>query len=109
VFEEKEKGGWYWSLQGRNYALFHKMRWRFVNCQKDLWVKIIKSIYGTKAGIIDDSQVVAGNGVWHRIFKACINLNNKGIIHVGFVEEESWERRVYLFLVRYLVGRVSTL
>ncbi|KAL7606993.1 hypothetical protein Lser_V15G19826 [Lactuca serriola] len=67
-------------LESFNQALMYKWRWRFLNNQNLLWVKIINSCYGEDGGFMLASSTRVNNYVWMGIVKSFWDLHNRGII-----------------------------
>ncbi|GKC63932.1 RNA-directed DNA polymerase, eukaryota, reverse transcriptase zinc-binding domain protein [Tanacetum coccineum] len=53
--------------------------WRFLCNSSDLWVRVIKSIYGDQGGIIEGSSLNQRHTTWGAILSAVRSLNQKGV------------------------------
>ena len=70
------------SLRGKNLALLGKWWWRFKKEGGSLWVRIIKSIYGSSGGIGNIRGLgggFGGGGVWCNIIKIGEEMGGLGI------------------------------
>ncbi|GJX03109.1 RNA-directed DNA polymerase, eukaryota, reverse transcriptase zinc-binding domain protein, partial [Tanacetum coccineum] len=69
------------SLEAFNIALLLKWWWRFVNNGSMLWVRVIKIIYGSHGGIVNDIPRISGSHLWARIVVLIVRLRDKGLIN----------------------------
>ncbi|GKB50655.1 hypothetical protein Tco_0901408 [Tanacetum coccineum] len=66
------------SLKVFNSSLLLKWRWRLLKCPSALWVKVLKSIHGSEAGI--DLKGCQTNGLWARIVGTIFHLHSSGFV-----------------------------
>ncbi|KAJ9557883.1 hypothetical protein OSB04_012497 [Centaurea solstitialis] len=96
VVSDFKKGGLkVGSLMGANWSLLGKWWWKFVSGQELLWVRVIKSIYGSKGGL-EDGVRRFGNGksVWG-MFNAAKKVKT---LYGRFRNEQKRKERVSLVL-----------
>ncbi|GJW99712.1 hypothetical protein Tco_0183626, partial [Tanacetum coccineum] len=67
------------SIYGLNVGLLFKWIWRFLQNAPDLWVKIIKFIYGQQGGIFDGVMHRSSLSPWFGILSSINSLKLKGI------------------------------
>ncbi|KAJ9566895.1 hypothetical protein OSB04_002861 [Centaurea solstitialis] len=81
VLRKFEKGGLdVGSLESANRSLLGKWWWKFVTDKEGLWVKVIKSIYGSSGGFSSgDGCGVGRTSVWGGIVKVYRELEGMGI------------------------------
>ncbi|GKC67240.1 RNA-directed DNA polymerase, eukaryota, reverse transcriptase zinc-binding domain protein, partial [Tanacetum coccineum] len=80
ILNSKEKGGLdVGSLWASNQALLFKWRWRFLNGNDMMWVKLIKSCHGREGGFLDGGSTPK-SGVWAGIVKACMKLHTRSLV-----------------------------
>ncbi|XP_071687641.1 uncharacterized protein [Rutidosis leptorrhynchoides] len=65
-------------LQAFNQALTLKWVWRFVKYPDSKWAKIIRALYGEKAGL--DGNILRGSSVWCSIVKLFYKVKSGGVI-----------------------------
>ncbi|GKB66579.1 hypothetical protein Tco_0927991, partial [Tanacetum coccineum] len=76
----KEHGGLgVGSIFALNRALMFKWIWRFMVTFEDLWIKVIKNIYGNSGRIGEASFPSSASSPWIAILKATKHLTEKGI------------------------------
>lgn len=66
------------SIKAKNLRLLGKWYWRFKHEKKELWIKVISSIYGNDGGF-NSSPTSLGKGVWNSIRKACVSIDRLNI------------------------------
>nr|GEV86333.1 hypothetical protein [Tanacetum cinerariifolium] len=66
------------SIFGLNIGLLFKWIWRFLRCPSDLWVTIIKNIYGSHGGINDTSTLRFSHSTWGGILSFIKRIKQKG-------------------------------
>ncbi|GKC12881.1 RNA-directed DNA polymerase, eukaryota, reverse transcriptase zinc-binding domain protein [Tanacetum coccineum] len=67
------------SIHGLNVGLLFKWIWRFLQNAHDLWINIIKAIYGQHGGIFEGSTHRSSFSSWCGILSSIRSLNLKGI------------------------------
>ncbi|GJR93267.1 hypothetical protein Tco_0265441 [Tanacetum coccineum] len=67
------------SIYGLNVGLLFKWVWRFLHNSSDLWIKVIKNLYGQLGGIFDDSTQCSSLSPWCGILSFIKSLKLKGI------------------------------
>ncbi|GJW11426.1 RNA-directed DNA polymerase, eukaryota, reverse transcriptase zinc-binding domain protein [Tanacetum coccineum] len=67
------------SIYGLNVGLLFKWIWRFLQNAPDLWINIIKAIYGQHGGIFEGSTHRSSFSPWCGILSSIRSLNLKGI------------------------------
>ncbi|PWA75435.1 RNA-directed DNA polymerase, eukaryota [Artemisia annua] len=68
------------SLWAFNQALLLKWRWRFLNGNDMLWVKLIKSCHGIEGRFLNGGTTPPKSGVWTGIVKASTELHRRDLI-----------------------------
>jgi len=67
------------SLYGFNRALLFKWKWRFVVSPDAYWAKILKGLYGDKAGLDGKFPQDSAGSMWGNILKVSKELGKKNI------------------------------
>ncbi|GJW07652.1 RNA-directed DNA polymerase, eukaryota, reverse transcriptase zinc-binding domain protein [Tanacetum coccineum] len=67
------------SIYGLNIGLLFKWVWRFLCSSSDLWVRVIKNIYGDQRGIMEDYSYISSYTTWGTILSFVKRLKQKGI------------------------------
>ncbi|GKD66167.1 hypothetical protein Tco_1308275, partial [Tanacetum coccineum] len=76
----KESGGLgIGSIYALNVGLLFKWIWRFLHNHSDLWVRVIKGIYGRTGGIFDEHIHRSSQSPWSGILSMVKSIKQKGI------------------------------
>ncbi|PWA77709.1 RNA-directed DNA polymerase, eukaryota, Reverse transcriptase zinc-binding domain protein [Artemisia annua] len=67
------------SIFALNVGLLFKWLWRFLHNSSDLWIKVIKYLYGEYGGIFNDSMQRLSLSPWSGILSSVKSLKDKGI------------------------------
>ncbi|PWA34615.1 RNA-directed DNA polymerase, eukaryota, Reverse transcriptase zinc-binding domain protein [Artemisia annua] len=67
------------SIFALNIGLLFKWLWRFLRNSSDLWIKVIKDLYGEYGGIFNDSMQRLSLSPWSGILSSVKSLKDKGI------------------------------
>ncbi|GJT18362.1 hypothetical protein Tco_0877068 [Tanacetum coccineum] len=67
------------SIFGLNIGLLFKWILRFLRCSSDLWVRVIKNIYGSHGGINDTFGNRHSHSTWGGILSSIKRIKQKGI------------------------------
>ncbi|GJZ84431.1 putative RNA-directed DNA polymerase, eukaryota, reverse transcriptase zinc-binding domain protein [Tanacetum coccineum] len=67
------------SIFALNVGLLFKWIWRFLCNSTDLWIKVIKEMYGFHGGIFDENMQRSSLSPWCGILSSIKALKNKGI------------------------------
>ncbi|XP_071700132.1 uncharacterized protein [Rutidosis leptorrhynchoides] len=73
------------TLNCKNFALIGKWSWRFHTEANSLWVKVIKSIYGSSGGLTSctNNHIVSYSSAWYNIIKTCCFIDSIGVPFVS--------------------------
>lgn len=85
------------SLYALNRALLFKWVWRFRTQDSNIWVRIIKSIYGTNGAIDDVNLQKLSNSPWIIILKTIMKLEEKGVKLFDFLRKKLGDGHSTLF------------
>ncbi|XP_071700369.1 uncharacterized mitochondrial protein AtMg00310-like [Rutidosis leptorrhynchoides] len=67
------------SLKCKNLALIAKWWWRFHTEPTALWVKVIKSIFGSSGGIGSGTRFISNTSAWSCIINTVEHLDSFGV------------------------------
>ncbi|GKA07064.1 probable enoyl-CoA hydratase 1, peroxisomal [Tanacetum coccineum] len=67
------------SIFGLNIALLFKWIWRLLRGSTDLWVRVIKDIYGPHGGIDNTSPICYSHSTWGGILSSIRRTQQKGL------------------------------
>ncbi|PWA37340.1 RNA-directed DNA polymerase, eukaryota [Artemisia annua] len=67
------------SIHALNVGLLFKWIWRFLHNQSDLWISVIKGIYGCSGGIFGENFARSCHSPWSGILSMIKKLKHKGI------------------------------
>nr|GEZ23418.1 RNA-directed DNA polymerase, eukaryota, reverse transcriptase zinc-binding domain protein [Tanacetum cinerariifolium] len=76
------------SIYGLNIGLLFKWMWRFLCNPPDLWVRVIKNLYGAHGGIMEDSISSSCHSSWSGILTAIKRLKLRGIDLLSFCDRK---------------------
>nr|GEX66747.1 RNA-directed DNA polymerase, eukaryota, reverse transcriptase zinc-binding domain protein [Tanacetum cinerariifolium] len=71
-------------IKAFNISLIYKWRWRMMKNPEALWVKVIKSIHGAKAGM--DSNGCQTNGLWAKIVGTIDHLHSSDLVQFSSIK-----------------------
>ncbi|GKE03904.1 hypothetical protein Tco_1395922, partial [Tanacetum coccineum] len=78
----KESGGLgIRSIYVLNVGLLFKWIWRFLHNHSDIWVRVIKGIYGRTGGIFDEHIHRSSQSPWSGILSMVKSIKQKGIVY----------------------------
>ncbi|PWA67140.1 RNA-directed DNA polymerase, eukaryota, Reverse transcriptase zinc-binding domain protein [Artemisia annua] len=78
------------SIHALNVGLLFKWIWRFLHNQSDLWISVIKGIYGCSGGIFGENFARSCHSPWSGILSMIKKLKHKGIDLVALYSHKNY-------------------
>ncbi|PWA93137.1 Zinc finger, RING-CH-type [Artemisia annua] len=85
------------SIHALNVGLLFKWIWRFLHNQSDLWISVIKGIYGCSGGIFGENFARSCHSPWSGILSMIKKLKHKGIDLMAFCKRKLGNGESILF------------
>ncbi|KAL4579070.1 hypothetical protein LXL04_015205 [Taraxacum kok-saghyz] len=91
------------SLRVLNYGLLYKWKWRFINGHEQMWVRLIKSIYGLDGGF---GRAITGGykGGWMDVLKLVGELDAQQIVPPSAIRKVVGDGRLTKFWYEVWLG-----